>query len=163
MPRDELLFFASETPIRGTFNIAGFDDEWKPIQRVDQGLLSAEVQNWLFEIDEDPYDRNNLAETHPEIVHRMADEIHTWRLMQPLSGTRHALVPPPGWRAPLDRVDYPVPIEKLQGETARGMAPDHGRRILDMQHGEAGRLLYACEPFDALGGGWCADGEALFR
>ncbi|MEM9177375.1 MAG: sulfatase/phosphatase domain-containing protein [Myxococcota bacterium] len=163
MPREELLFFASETPIRGTFNITAFDDEWKLIQRIDQGLLSAEVQNWLFRTSEDPYERNNLAEAHPEVVARMAEEIHTWRMMHPLSGTRHALVPPPGWRAPLDWVDYPIPIEKLQGETARGMAPDHARRILDMQHGEAGRLLYDCEPFEMLGGGWCAGGEALMK
>ena len=102
MPRDEPLFFASETPIRGTFNITAFDDEWKLIQRIDQGLLSAEVQNWLFKTDDDPYERNNLAEAHPEVVNRMAEEIHAWRMMHPLSGTRHALVPPPGWRAPLD-------------------------------------------------------------
>ena len=163
MPREELLFFASETPIRGTFNITAFDDEWKLIQRIDQGLLSAEVQNWLFRTGEDPYERNNLAEAHPDVVARLAEEIHTWRMMHPLSGTRHALVPPPGWHTPLDWVDYPIPVEALQGETARGMAPDHARRILDMQHGEAGRLLYDCEPFEALGGGWCAGGEALFK
>ncbi len=163
MPREELLFFASETPIRGTFNITAFDDEWKLIQRIDQGLLAATVTNYLFRPAEDPYERNNLAEAHPDVVARMAESIHAWRMAHPLSGTRHALVPPPGWRAPLDWVDYPVPISKLQKETARGMAPDHARRILDMQHGEAGRLLYDCEPFEMLGGGWCAGGEALFR
>jgi len=56
-----------------------------------------------------------------------------------------------------------VPIDKLQDETARGMAPDHARRILDMQHGEAGRLLYDCEPYSSLGGGLCKGGAALQR
>ena len=163
MPREELLFFASETPIRGTFNITAFDDEWKLVQRIDQGLLSATVKNHLFRPGEDPYERNNLAEAHPDVVARMAEAIHTWRMVHPLSGTRHALVPPPGWRAPLDWVDYPVPISKLQKEPARGMAPDHARRILDMQHGEAGRLLYDCEPFSLLGGGWCAGGAARMK
>jgi len=155
MPRDELLFFASETPIRGVFNITAFDDEWKLIQRVEQGLLSADVENWLFRTSEDPNEINNLASAHPEIVERMAREIHNWRMMHPLSGTRHALVPPPGWRAPLDWVDYPVATDKLQETPARGMAPDHARRVLDFQHGEAGRLIYDCEPYKALGGGFC--------
>ena len=163
MPLEDMLFFASETPIRGTFNITGFDEEWKLIQRIDQGLLSADVTNWLFRIQDDPFERNNLAEANPDVVARMAEEIHEWRMVHPLSGTRHALVPPPGWRAPLDWVDYPVPIDKLQDETARGMAPDHARRILDMQHGEAGRLLYDCEPYSSLGGGLCKGGAALQR
>jgi len=155
MPREELLFFASETPIRGVFNITAFDDEWKLIQRVEQGLLSADVENWLFRTSEDPNEINNLASAHPEIVEHMAREIHNWRMMHPLSGTRHALVPPPGWRAPLDWVDYPVATDKLQETPARGMAPDHARRVLDFQHGEAGRLIYDCEPYKALGGGFC--------
>lgn len=163
MPLEDMLFFASETPIRGTFNITGFDEEWKLIQRIDQGLLSSDVTNWLFRIQDDPFERNNLAEANPDIVARMAEEIHEWRMVHPLSGTRNALVPPPGWRAPLDWVDYPVPIDKLQDETARGMAPDHARRILDMQHGEAGRLLYDCEPYSSLGGGLCKGGAALQR
>lgn len=155
MPREELLFFASETPIRGVFNITAFDDDWKLVQRIEQGLLSADVENWLFRTSEDPNELINLASAHPEVVERMARKIFEWRMMHPLSGTRHALVPPPGWRAPLDWVDYPIATDKLQTTPAKGMAPDHALRILDFQHGEAGRLIYDCEPYAALGGGFC--------
>jgi arylsulfatase A-like enzyme len=154
-PREELLFFASETPIRGFFNLTAFDDEWKLVQEVTQGLLSADVSNYLFRISEDPYEYNNLAEAHPDVVARLAGEIHQWRMMYPVSGTRHELVPPPGWRAPRDWVDYPIPLDRLQDEPAPGMPPAYALPVLDWQHGEAGRLIYDCEPYALLGGGLC--------
>ncbi len=154
-PRDEYLFFASETPIHGRFSITAFDDDWKLVQQIEQGQLSADVENFLFRIADDPNEHNNLAEKHPDVVQKMARAIHHWRTIYPISGTRHELVPPPGWRAPKDWVDYPVPIEKLQGEPAPGMPPPYALRTLDWQHGEAGRLIYDCEPYDWAGGGIC--------
>ncbi|MAG29266.1 MAG: arylsulfatase [Deltaproteobacteria bacterium] len=155
MPRDELLFFASETPIRGVFNLTGFDDEWKLVQTITQGLVSADVESWLFKLDQDPHERNNLAATHPERVADMAKQIHRWRMMYPVAGTRNELVPPPGWRAPRDWTDYPIPTKDLQDTSAPGMPPAEALPILDFQHGEAGRLLYDCEPVQLLGGGLC--------
>lgn len=153
--RDELLFFASETPIRGSFSITAFDDEWKLIQEIVQGLLSAEVTNYLFRIADDPYEYNNLAEEHPEEVARLASEIHYWRTLYPASGTRMELVPPPGWRAPRDWVGYPVPVADLLEEPAPGMPPPDALAPLDWMHGENGRLIYDCEPWAILGGGLC--------
>jgi len=46
--RDDYLYFASETPIRGHFSLTAFDDEWKLVQEVQQGLLAADVTNYLF-------------------------------------------------------------------------------------------------------------------
>jgi hypothetical protein len=155
MPRDEHLFFASETPIRGRFSLTAFDEEWKLVQEIRQGLLSAEVTSYLFRIREDPYERHNLAQSHPDVVADMALAIHRWRQMYPVSGTRHELVPPPGWRAPKDWADYPISLEELQGSPAPGMAPARALRPLDWQHGEAGRLIYDCEPYAFLGGGLC--------
>jgi arylsulfatase A-like enzyme len=153
--REDMLFFASETPIRGTFNLTGFNDEWKLVQTIKQGLLSADVENWLFKIREDPYERNNLASAHPKVVVDMANQIHEWRTMYPISGTRNALVPPPGWRAPKDWTGYPIPTEDLQSSSAPGMPPPETLRILDYLHGESGRLIYNCEPVQMLGGGLC--------
>ena len=155
IPREELLYFASETPIRGTFNVTGFDDDWKLVQTIKQGLLSADVESWLFNIREDPYERNNLATAHPGIVADMARQIHQWRTMYPVSGTRNGLVPPPGWRAPKDWTSYPIPTEDLQEMPAPGMPPPETIRILDYMHGESGRLIYDCEPVQVLGGGLC--------
>ncbi len=154
-PRDEYVFFASETPIHGRFSITAFDDEWKLVQQIEQGLLSADVENYLFRISDDPNEHNNLADKHPEVVQKMAEAIHHWRTMYPVAGTRHELVPPPGWRAPKDWVDYPVPVEDLQDTPAPGMPPPYALRPLDWQHGEVGRLIYDCEPYAWIGGGLC--------
>ena len=157
VPREDYVFFASETPISGYFNLTAFNDEWKLVQEVNQGLTTADITNHLFRISEDPYERVNLAEKRPEIVAEMAHAIHTWRTMHPISGTRHQLVPPPGWRAPKDWATYPVPIEDLQSTPAPGMPPSFALPILDWTHGESGRLLYDCEPYEWLGGGLCAN------
>jgi arylsulfatase A-like enzyme len=154
-PREDYLFFASETPIRGHFNVTAFNDEWKLVQEIDQGLLSANVTTHLFRIDEDPNEYNNLATAHPDVAAEMSQAIHEWRNLYPVSGTRHTLVPPPGWRAPRDWVGYPVPVEDLQETSAPGMAPSFALPVLDFQHGEAGRLIYDCEPYSVLGGGLC--------
>jgi arylsulfatase B len=154
-PRQEYLYFASETPIHGHFNVTAFNDEWKLVQEIDQGWLGADLTVHLFKIDEDPNEHNNLASSHPGIVAEMSQEILEWRSLYPISGTRHELVPPPGWRAPLDWVSYPVPVSALQKQPAPGMAPAYAIPILDFQHGEAGRLIYDCEPYAVLGGGLC--------
>ena len=154
-PLEDYLYFASETPIRGAFNLTAFDDEWKLVQEIKQGLLSADVTNYLFKISEDPYETNNLATAEPEVVARMSEAIHIWRQRYPVAGTRSELVPPPGWRAPRDWSTYPIALEDLQDEAAPGMPPAHAIRPLDWQHGEAGRLIYDCEPLQLLGGGVC--------
>jgi len=154
-PRTEYLSFASETPIRGHFNLTTFNDDWKLVQEIDQGLLGADVTTHLFRISEDPNEHHNLAAAHPDVVEDMSEAIFEWRTLYPVAGTRSELVPPPGWRAPLDWVNYPVPVEALQAEPAPGMPPAFALPILDFQHGEAGRLIYDCEPYALLGGGLC--------
>ena len=118
----DYLFFASETPIRGSFSLTAFDDEWKLVQEVQQGLLSADVSNFLFKPGDDPYEHNNLAEEHPEVVARMADAIHVWRTRYPVSGTRSELVPPPGWRAPQGLGDLPGSAGRPPGGHRAGHA-----------------------------------------
>jgi arylsulfatase A-like enzyme len=155
MPRQDLLFFASETPIRGAFSLTAFDDDWKLVQDIRQGLLSADVTNYLFRIGDDPNEYNNLAQSHPREVARLAKAIHQWRHLHPVAGARMELVPPPGWRAPRDWVGYPIPIDELQPSPAPGMPPPDALRPLDWMHGENGRLIYDCEPYALVGGGLC--------
>jgi arylsulfatase A-like enzyme len=154
-PREELVFFASETPIRGSFMFTAFNDHWKLVQEVEQGLLSATVTNYLFRIDEDPNEYNNLAARYPQVVEKLAAEIHYWRTLHPVAGTRSELVPPPGWRAPRDWATYPRSLEETQDQAAPGMPPDFALKPLDWQHGESGRLIYNCEPYKFAGGGLC--------
>jgi len=152
IPLEEPLFFVSETPIRGSFHATVFDEEWKLVQRIEQDQVTVEITNHLFRIGEDPYETHNLANEHPEVVQDYAEKIRNWRALYPVSGTRSTLVPPPGWRAPLDWVGYPQPIEELQLEAAPGMPPPGTERALDRMHGERGRLIYDCKPRWWLGG-----------
>jgi len=152
--REDYLYFAAETPIKGHFSLTAFNDEWKLVQEVVQGLMSVDVTNYLFRIQDDPSEHNNLAQQHPGIVAEMSEAIHTWRTLYPLAGTRSELVPPPGWRAPIDWAGYPQPIDSLLDTPAPGMPPKAVLPLLDWKHGEAGRLIYNCEPW-LLKGGLC--------
>jgi arylsulfatase A-like enzyme len=152
IPRKDYVFFGSETPIFGSVSVTAFNDEWKLVQEIEQEQISATVTNYLFKISEDPNEYNNLATLHPDVVQDLAKKIHDWRALYPISGTRSQLVPPPGWRAPLDWASYPIPLEDLQKEPAPGMPPPGLAPILDRMHGERGRLIYDCTPKWWLGG-----------
>ena len=155
MPREKLLFFISETPFKNHVNVTAFNDEWKLIQRIETGFSSVDVTQFLFNIAEDPHEHNNLAQQHPDIVADLVDEIRHWRNLYPVAGTRSQLMPPPGWKAPLDWTDYPQQETVLQSEPSGGMPPEDVIRMLDWQYGENGRLIYNCEPYRWAGGGLC--------
>ncbi|MCB1703635.1 MAG: sulfatase-like hydrolase/transferase [Halioglobus sp.] len=153
MPRQELVYFASETPIYGHFNLTAFNDEWKLVQEIEQDQLETTVTNYLFRIEDDPNEYNNLAQSHPDVVQALSGMIRDWRALYPINGTRSQIMPPPGWRAPRDWASYPIPLSELQPGPAPGMPPDKTiERILDFQHGDRGRLSYDCTPKWWLGG-----------
>ena len=143
--REDMIMFASEIPIYGSFKLTAFDNTWKLVQEMEQDQLSTTVTNYLFKIVDDPNEYNNLAAEYPDIVISMSKAISEWRALHPVSGTRSVLIPPPGWRAPKDWASYPRPLENLQDDTAMGLVPSElYLRILDMQHGQRGRLMYGC-------------------
>jgi arylsulfatase B len=152
VPLEQNLYFVSETPLYGSFSLTTFNDEWKLVQQVEQDQIHVVVTNYLFDIKEDPNEYNNLAASEPEIVQELAKLIHDRRALYPIAGTRSQLVPPPGWRAPVSWADYPIPLSKLQPEPALGMVPEFALRLMDMRHGERGRLVYDCKPKWWLGG-----------
>jgi arylsulfatase A-like enzyme len=142
VPREEPLFFAQESPNFGSFKHTLLDDEWKLIQMVEQGLEQTSVKNMLFNIKLDPNEYKDVADEHPERVAAMAGAIRHWRSQYIVSGTRANLVPPPGWRAPLDWVNYPVPVEALQAEAAPGMVKGSTKVLMQRALGDRGRLVY---------------------
>ena len=143
--REDMIMFASEIPIYGSFKLTAFDNTWKLVQEMEQDQLSTTVTNYLFKIADDPNEYNNLAAEYPDIVVSMSKAISEWRARHPVSGTRSVLIPPPGWRAPKDWASYPRPLEDLQSDTTLGLVPSElYLRILDMQHGQRGRLMYGC-------------------
>ena len=157
-PRQQTVFFTSETPTYGSFSIAAFNEHWKLVQEIEQEHESTTITNHLFRIAQDPYEYNNLAQEHPQVVQQLAQEIRDWRALYPMAGIRSQLAPPPGWRAPKDWSTWPRPSDSLRSEYARGMAPGHARKILDRQLGERGRLIYDCEP-SWLAAGFCLNEE----
>ena len=140
--REQPLFFAQESPNFGSFKHTLIDGDWKLIQLVEQDLEQTRIENLLFNTREDPYEYDDLADRHPERVKAMAEQIRHWRSQYIVSGTRANLVPPPGWRAPVDWATYPVPISQLQEQPAPGMVPDSSKALLQRSLGSRGRLSY---------------------
>jgi arylsulfatase A-like enzyme len=93
-PREE-LFFGVES--RGMFRLAVFHREWKLVREVPE---SGDGTNYLFRIEDDPNETNDLAARHPDVVRDLAGRIEKWRSLHPPGGTRATDAPPPGWRAP---------------------------------------------------------------
>ncbi|MCL4103885.1 UNVERIFIED_CONTAM: hypothetical protein GTU68_034747 [Idotea baltica] len=140
--RTEPLFFAQESPNFGSFKHTLIDDQWKLIQLVDQDLEQITIENMLFNLEQDPNEYKDIAQSHPERVVKMAAEIRHWRSQYIVSGTRANLVPPPGWRAPIDWVNYPVPVSELQTKEAPGMLKRGAKQLMQRSLGERGRLIY---------------------
>ena len=107
---------------RGVYNYigqAGEDNEqitliepqWKLIvigPRIDNAsVLRSQRQVRLFRIVTDPYEQNNLATDHPEVVTRMWNKLVTFRSLQPADAvppyhTRdNAFTPPVEWMIPV--------------------------------------------------------------
>lgn len=151
--RQSTIFFGSEIPRYGSFNITAFNEVWKLIQWTEQEPTSVSVSYELFKIKEDPYEYHNLGQQFPEIVQAMAREIRQWRALYPINGIRARISVPPGWIPPLDWADYPRPVETLQAKPIDSVAPTKAsEQILDFNHGERGRLIYDCEPVNWMAG-----------
>ena len=146
-PLEDYLYFVSEVPIFGHFNLTVFNEDWKLVQEIKQEQLTIQVKNFLFNIKEDPYEYKDLSEKQPAIVSELSDKIVKWRALHPINGTRNTIAPPPGWRAPLDWADYPQQLNSLQQQNTVGVAPtEKSLRLLDYMHGERGRIMYDCPP-----------------
>ena len=144
---DKEVYFASETPNYGEFHTTVFNDKWKLVQVITSSLLEINVENKLFDISADPNEYNNLADQYPKLVEIMANKIREWRALHPISGIRAQLVPPPGWRAPIDWTSYTIPIEELQDDASLGFGA-HAHQILDYLIKDHGRIIYDCKPGD---------------
>ena len=72
---------------------AFFSGEWKLVQALSE---DREVQNYLFEILEDPREENDLASEHPEIVERLVARLNTMPQVDPVNAGQR----PPDMSAP---------------------------------------------------------------
>ena len=141
MKRPKPLFFASNSPEYNSFRLAMIDGDDKLVQIIDHNNRSTEITNHLFDLSEDPYEKNNLAEKNPLRVKKMSDAINDWRSQYPVSGLYVSISPNPSWRAPTDYAEDVKPDEKTILKSWGGF----GRvasQVLQMRYGEKGRIKY---------------------
>ncbi|NNC39025.1 MAG: arylsulfatase [Hyphomonadaceae bacterium] len=141
-PRTGDLYFASNSPIMDKYHVSVLEERWKLVQIIDHKSASTDVQNFLFDINADPAEKKNLAETNPEDVARMADKIRKWRALHPINGVKVALAPHPGWRAPKDYAKSVIPASELQEDYLDSYTSGMRGKILQKRHGDKGRLSY---------------------
>jgi len=141
-PRTGDLYFASNSPIFDKYHLSVMEKRWKLVQIIDHKSASTEVENFLFDLSADAEEKNNLAESNPAIVKRMAEKIRKWRALHPINGVRVALAPHPGWRAPHDYAASVIPSEALQEDYLNSYTSGIRGKILQKRHGDKGKLAY---------------------
>jgi len=108
------IYFASEIPLPGLVSLAVIDLPWKLVQVIRERPLETQVQNFLFQILQDPYEELDISAKHPDVVEKLSQKIQSWRSQHPMAGTRGTLVAHPGWVAPLDWAQAVTPENLLQ-------------------------------------------------
>jgi len=141
-PRNGDLYFASNSPIFDKYHVSVMEKRWKLVQIIDHKSAETDVENFLFDLSVDAEEKNNLAETNPAIVDRMAEKIRNWRALHPINGVRVALAPHPGWRAPKDYAVSVIPSEELQEDYLNSYTSGIRGKILQDRHGDKGKLAY---------------------
>lgn len=136
------LYFASNSPIFGKYHVSVMEARWKLVQIIDHKSASTDVENFLFDLNVDPTEANNLAGSNPKITERLAKKIQKWRALHPINGVRVALAPHPGWRAPKDYAVSVIPNEQLQADYLDSYTSGIRGKILQKRHGDKGRLSY---------------------
>jgi arylsulfatase A-like enzyme len=141
-PRNGDLYFASNSPIYNKFHVAVMEEKWKLVQIIDHDWSEVGVESFLFDLPNDPSEKNNLAESNPDIVKRMAKKIRKWQAQHPINGVRVSLAPHPGWRAPKDYAVSVIPDEELQEDYLNSYTSGMRGKILQQRHGDKGKLAY---------------------
>ena len=114
VPRRRALGFVSEIPIPGLIHTAIFEGRWKLVQVIQERQTETLVRNFLFDIEADPNETNDLSQRYGAVLQRMQRLMSDWRKQHPLGGTRGTLVAHPGWVAPRDWAEAVLPSSLLQ-------------------------------------------------
>ena len=61
--------------------------KWKLVQNIDHKMTSTEFNNQLFDLEADPYEKNDLTEDHPAVVKKLNKKINEWRSLHPIGGS----------------------------------------------------------------------------
>jgi arylsulfatase B len=72
--------------------------EWKLVREV--SLQDGTAVNYLFQLDEDPNEQNDLAAQKPGLVKDLVARIEKWQALHPKDGVHASEAAPSGWTAP---------------------------------------------------------------
>jgi len=108
--------FVSEIPVPGLIHTAIFDGRWKLVQIIQERQTETRVQEFLYDIDADPLEQDDLSSRHSAVLERMRRLMYDWRRQHPMAGTRSVLVAHPGWVAPKRWAEAVLPASLLQSE-----------------------------------------------
>jgi arylsulfatase A-like enzyme len=93
--RDD-IYFAVETG--NVMRFAVHHREWKLVREVQH--RGGEAKNYLFRIEEDPNEKNDVADKNPKLVADLVEGLERWRKLHPANGVREADGMPKGYQAP---------------------------------------------------------------
>jgi arylsulfatase A-like enzyme len=139
--REGALYFASNIPVYNKFQLGVIDGKWKLVQNIDHKMTSTEFNNQLFDLEADPYEKNDLTEDHPVVVKKLNKKINEWRSLHPIGGSYVKINPHPGWRAPKDYADVIIPAEKIEEASHEGFGQLESI-VLQRRYGDKGRIKY---------------------
>lgn len=135
------LFFASNSPEYNMFQLSVIDGNDKLVQIIDHTNTGTMIENYLFNLEQDPEEQNNLAETNPLLVKKLAREINDWRAGHPVSGLLVSISPHPAWRAPKDFAEDIRPDDKTKLTPYQGFGT-LATQVLQRRYGDKGRIEY---------------------
>ena len=139
--RDKDLFFVAEQPTASPLYYAVIRGEWKLIQIIKEDLYSKSTENMLFNINEDPNEKVNLAEKFPDKVQSLAIAIKKWAASHPVAGQRVEIAPNPGWLPPKDWAEAIIPDSKVQSSSSAGFPAGTVQR-LEKAYSGRGTVIY---------------------
>ncbi len=108
--------FVSEIPLPGVVQTAIYDGRWKLVQILRERQTEIVVEEFLFDIEADPYEQTDFSRRYRAVLARMRRLMTEWRSRHPMAGTRGTLVAHPGWVAPKDWAAAVTPTRLLQSE-----------------------------------------------
>ena len=103
-PRGDMHFVVESGSV---MHFAVHRREWKLVRQ--EPRQSGEAKNYLFHIDEDPNEQNDVSAKNPKLVAELVHSLEEWRKLHPAGGVRESGGPPAGYKAP-----------RLWAEAARG-------------------------------------------
>jgi hypothetical protein len=77
--------------------------EWKLVREVP--TKGGDPKNYLFRIEEDPNEKNDIADKNPKLVADLVESLERWRKLHPANGVRESDPQPQGYQVPKQWVE----------------------------------------------------------